>query len=76
MWFHFQLSNNSESTIVTLYFTGNVKYKMLCIDQPKRKQVKKRGEGKCRVYNNMSPLQPILSNEQEKEQFFNNYALG
>lgn len=76
MWFHFQLSNNSESTIVILYFTDNVKYKMLCIDQPKRKQVKKRGERKCRVYNNMSTLQPILSNEQEKEQFFNNYALG
>lgn len=47
---------------------------MLCIEE--RKQVKKRGEGKCRVYNNMSTLQPILSNEQEKEQFFNNYALG
>ena len=46
MWFHFQLSNNSESTIVTLYFTGNVKDKMLCIDQPKRKQVKKKGERK------------------------------
>ena len=82
IWLHFQLSNNSESTIVTLYFTGNVKYKMLCIEE--RKQVKKRGEGKCRVYNNMSTLQPILSNQiedsiakrQEKEQFFNNYALG
>ena len=55
---------------------GNVKYKMLCIDQSKRKQIKKRGEGKCRVYNNMSTLQPILSSEQEKEQFFNTYALG